>query len=137
MSAFYDLVFDIPAGQTFSYRADEKNAASPGKRAMVPFGSRSRDSLGFIVAERESPPEGVDESSIKTIRRVVDKQPVFDGQDIELARWMAAYYLCGFGQALAAMIPSGRRIATYPALPGDTADLSVDNLELSSEQQSA
>ena len=134
---YFDLAFDIPANQTFCYRTDEKGKAAPGKRAMVPFGRRGRDSLAYIVAERDNPPEGIDESAIKAIRRVVDSEPLFDGRDIELARWLAAYYLCGEGQALAAMIPSGRRIPAYPSLPGDDADLARAALELSAEQQTA
>jgi primosomal protein N' (replication factor Y) len=118
-SAFYDLAFDIPAHQTFTYRADEKGEAGVGKRAMAPFGNRGRDSLGFIVAERDAPPEGLSESAIKPLRRVVDDQPLFDERDIALARWIAAYYLCGFGQAIAAMIPSGRRMVSYPSLADD------------------
>ena len=141
MSAYFDLVFDIPADQTFTYRAGakdgEKNGAAVGKRAMVPFGRGGRDALGYIVAGRESPPEGVAETAVKAIRRVVDKEPVFDDRDIGIARWMAAYYLCGRGQALAAMIPSGRRMSSYPSLPADGEDLAAVPLELSEEQQAA
>ena len=137
MAAFFDLVFDIPADQAFCYRMDEKGEAAVGKRAMAPFGRGSRDSQGFIVAIRNSPPEGIDESSIKTIRRVVDKKPVFDSEDIELARWMAAYYLCGTGQAIAAMIPSGRRVTDYPEFPETEEDFGKDNPLLSQEQQNA
>jgi primosomal protein N' (replication factor Y) len=136
MSPYFELAFDIPANQTFSYRADAEGGAAPGKRAMVPFGKRGQESLGYITAVRESPPEGVAEEAIKAIRRVVDKEPVFDSRGVELARWMAAYYLCGIGQALAAMIPSGRRMSASPALPGDNSEI-TGTLELSREQQAA
>jgi primosomal protein N' len=61
---WFDLVFDIPARQAFSYRADEKGDAAVGKRAMVPFGKRGHDTLGFIIAERDKAPEGLSESAI-------------------------------------------------------------------------
>jgi len=134
---WFDLVFDIPANQPFTYRSDEKGEAAVGKRAMVPFGRGGRDSLGFIVGERDSVPEGLSESAIKPIRRVVDAQPVFDERDIELARWISAYYLCGIGQAVSAMIPSGRRAAPYPSLSGDTDDFAAAPLTLSPQQQAA
>ncbi|MCL1993257.1 MAG: DEAD/DEAH box helicase, partial [Spirochaetes bacterium] len=137
MAVFFDLVFDIPADQSFSYRMDEKGEAAVGKRAMVPFGRSSKDQLGFITSCQDRPPEGLDEKSIKTIRRVVDKEPVFDIENIELARWMAAYYLCGTGQALSAMIPSGKRVTSYPALAGDTGDFAEKRAVLSTEQQKA
>ena len=89
MAAFYDLVFDIPADHSFTYKIDDKNESMPGKRVMVPFGRR--DCLGYIIAERENPPEGVKSESIKKIRRVVDSEPIFDTRDIEIAKWMAGF----------------------------------------------
>ncbi|MCL2139457.1 MAG: hypothetical protein FWH41_08010, partial [Treponema sp.] len=50
---FFDLVFDIPANRAFTYRIDEKGEAAAGKRAMVPFGKRGKDSLGYIIAGRD------------------------------------------------------------------------------------
>ncbi|MCL2600290.1 MAG: primosomal protein N', partial [Treponema sp.] len=134
---WFDLVFDIPADQAFTYRADEKGEAAIGKRAMVPFGRRSQDSLGFIISERDSPPDGLAESAVKPIRRVVDAQPVFDDRDIALARWLAAYYICGIGQAVSAMIPAGRRMAPYPSLLDETEDFAATPLNLSPQQEAA
>jgi primosomal protein N' (replication factor Y) len=131
LSAYFELVFDIPLNQTFTYRADEKSEAAVGKRAMVPFGKR--DTLGFIVASRDNPPDGINE--IKIIRRLVDIQPIFNENDIDIARWMAGFYLCGIGQALSAMIPSGRRMIR-PALPGSD-EVTDASLEISNEQQAA
>ena len=105
-----------------------------GKRAMVPFGGR--DCLGFIIGIQDTPPQGVAIDAIKPIRRVVDREPVFDDRDLELAKWVAGYYFCGTGEALAAMIPSGKRAGDYPALAGDE-DITEAALELSEEQQRA
>ena len=132
-----DLVFDIPANRAFTYRADEKGEAAVGRRAMAPFGRGGKDTLGFIVAERDALPDGLGESAVKPIRRVVDAQPVFDERDVELARWVSAYYLCGIGQAVSAMIPSGRRAAPFPSLGGDAGDFADAPLSLSPEQQAA
>ena len=133
MAAYYDLIFDIPADQSFSYKIDDKLEAAVGKRAMVPFGRR--DCLGYIIAEREDPPAGVKDESVKKIRRVVDVNPLFDTKDIEIARWMAGYYFCSTGQALSAMIPSGRK-GIVPALP-DNDEESEPSLSISDEQAAA
>jgi primosomal protein N' (replication factor Y) len=130
LKKLFDLVFDIPADQSFTYYIDEKGESAPGKRVMAALGRR--DCLGYIISERENLPEGVEEKAVKTIRRVVDANPVFDSRNLEIARWMADYYLCGIGQALAAMIPSGRRMI-YPALPGLEED-SDSSLTISDEQ---
>lgn len=136
MTPFFDLAFDIPANRTFTYRADEKSEAAVGKRVRAAFGNRGSDTLGYIIAERETLPSGLKESVIKPIRKVIDAEPIFDERDIDLARWIAAYYLCSIGQAISAMIPSGRRM-TAPVTIADDADISVSSPELSSEQQTA
>ncbi|MDR0387494.1 MAG: primosomal protein N' [Treponema sp.] len=130
--AYFDIVFDIPGDLSFSYRIDPKGEASVGKRAVVPFGRR--ECTGYITASRESPPEGLKE--IKDIRRVVDKEEIFDEGDMALARWVAGYYLCGFGQALSAMIPSGRRETSYSAFAGEE-EIPPAALEMSAEQRQA
>jgi primosomal protein N' (replication factor Y) len=100
---------------------------------MVPFGKR--EVLGYIIAGHDRPPAGLESGKIKTVRRVVDREPVFDEDNIALAKWMAAYYLCGPGEALAAMIPSGRRTGSYSSVSGD--EIPAEKLELSDEQHEA
>ena len=131
---YFELVFNIPLERVFTYRGDEKGEAAFGKRAMVPFGGR--DCLGYVIGERENPPPDLPESSIKAIRRLVDKQPIFDQSDLELAKWMAGYYFCGLGEALSAMIPSGKRAGDYPTLAGEE-DFISSPLDLSEEQRRA
>ena len=131
---FFNLVFNIPATRTFSYLPDEKGEAAIGKRAMVSFGGR--DSLGYIIGSSAAAPVGVKPESIKKIRRLVDKEEVFDNKDLELAKWLSGYYFCGLGEALAAMIPSGKRAGNYPSLTGEE-DISCESLELSKEQEQA
>jgi primosomal protein N' (replication factor Y) len=132
---YLDIVFDIPLNRTFTYRKDDKGEAAPGKRVMAPFGKR--EIMGYAVAGRESPPEGVDPANIKAVRRVVDKEPLFDAEDLALARWVSGYYLCGPGEALAAMIPSGRRAAAFSAFPDEVEEMAEKPLELSDEQRRA
>ncbi|MDR0402871.1 MAG: primosomal protein N' [Treponema sp.] len=131
--AYVEVVFDIPLAAAYSYKTDEKGEAAPGKRAMVPFGKR--DIMGYIVAKHDSPPAGLESGKIRAVRRVVDREPVFDEDNVALARWMAAYYLCGQGEALAAMIPSGRRTGSFSSFSGE--ELTPEKPELSAEQREA
>ncbi|MDR3160194.1 MAG: primosomal protein N' [Spirochaetaceae bacterium] len=133
---YLDLVFDIPHRdrEVFTYLMDPNGAASPGKRALAPFGRR--ESLGYIIAEKALLPRDVAEESLKPLRRVVDKAPVFDEGDLALARWVAGYYLCGLGEALAAMIPSGRRVGPSSSFQ-DEEGITGESLLLSGEQQRA
>jgi primosomal protein N' (replication factor Y) len=133
------LVFDIPAKERFTYRnfsedpspGKGKNQAAFGKRAMAPFGKR--ELLGYIVAERAEAPPGMEPRAIREIRRVVDAEPVFGEEDLALAAWISGYYLCSLGEALAAMIPSGRRFMSYPSLYQE-GDIAPSPPELSGEQ---
>ncbi|MDR1248262.1 MAG: primosomal protein N' [Treponema sp.] len=135
MAAFLDLVFDVPLRNhaVFTYRSDPNGEAAVGKRALAPFGRR--EMTGYIVGERLEPPPGVAEGAIKAIRRVVDSAPVFDQEDIALSQWMAGYYLCGPGEALATMIPSGRRASGYSSFPDENETMAPLALELSEEQE--
>ncbi|GHV70187.1 primosomal protein N' [Spirochaetia bacterium] len=134
---YVDVLFDIPGDRAFTYRIDEKGETAVGKRVMAPFGKR--ESLGYVISLRDlstKPLEGIDGDKLKTIRRVVDAEILFDDKDMALADWMASYYCCGRGQALAAMIPSGRRSVSFPSLAAD--DTIPEKIpELSDEQSSA
>ncbi|MDR1305961.1 MAG: primosomal protein N' [Treponema sp.] len=130
---YLEVIFDIPLKNSYTYRMDEKGGAAPGKRVMVPFGRR--EALGYVIGEHPRPPPGLDSAKIKPVRRTVDGETIFDGADIALARWMASYYLCGPGEALAAMIPSGRRTGTYSSFSDDPDDSGT--LVLSGEQRAA
>ncbi|MDR2193547.1 MAG: primosomal protein N' [Treponema sp.] len=134
MPNYVDLVFDIPANSSFTYRIDSKAVACVGKRVMAPLGRRG--ALGFVVGERDMLPPNLEEEAVKSISRVIDKETIFDERDIELARWVSAYYLCSLGQALAAMIPSGKRNSDYPSF-FDNDEMPAIALPLSEEQESA
>jgi primosomal protein N' (replication factor Y) len=137
MAPFLDLVFDVPLRKhpVFTYRMDPKGEAAVGKRVMAPFGRR--EMTGYVVGERPEPPPGVPDGAIKAIRRVVDAEPIFDREDIDLSRWVAGYYLCGPGEALAAMLPLGRRIIGYSSFPGESEAIASQALALSQEQEAA
>ncbi|WP_304225627.1 primosomal protein N' [Gracilinema caldarium] len=135
MLVYFELVFDVPLQQRFTYAQDDKGETVVGKRVMAPFGRR--EVLGYVIGERETLPEGIPESGLKKIRRVVDKEPIFGPDEIELALWMASYYLCGTGEALATMIPSGRRETSPESLLDEEVQIAEKPLDLSQEQQFA
>jgi primosomal protein N' (replication factor Y) len=135
MAPYVELIFDLPLSQRFVYRTDDKGEAAVGKRALVPFGRR--EMTGFVVGECAEKPDGLAEAAVKTIRRIVDKEPVFSKREIELAQWIAGFYLCSEGEALSVMLPSGRRTKPLPAFGIDEEAISHTKLELSPEQKAA
>lgn len=135
MAPYFELIFNLPLSRRFTYRADEKGEAAVGKRALVPFGRR--EMTGFVVGECAGKPDGLDETAIKAVRRVVDKEPLFGSGEMELARWIAGFYLCSEGEALSAMLPSGRRTKDLPTFGVDEEAISRTKLDLSPEQDAA
>jgi len=152
MPRWLEVILDVPLRQSFTYR-NEPAKATPGngplvdgprmgdslvgRRVEVRFGSRVM--IGFVVAERDDLPANlpIAEDAIKPILRVVDAEPLFAEAEISLARWIAAFYLCGTGEALSAMLPSGKRESATGGLSFDDIEFSPAAVELSAEQRSA
>ncbi len=104
---FADVVFDRPLDQAFTYAVGEslRGAIGVGKRVQVPFGKGDRSTIGYCVRLTETPPG----RAVKEIEAVVDEEALLDEHLLRLTRWMADYYLCGWGQVLNAVVPAGAR----------------------------
>lgn len=143
MSLWLELVFNLPVYQSFTYRApkaktgEDECVSFVGRRAEVVFGSRRL--AGFVISERETLPEGfpVAEAEIKEVVRMVDASPVFGIGEISLSHWIAQFYICSDGEALGAMIPSGRRESETGGIAFDDFDFEISSRELSAEQKRA
>lgn len=142
MAKWLRLCFNLPIFQTFTYKNIEQNSNSLiGQRASVKFGSRNL--IGFIIGESDELDLNInlEEEKIKTINRIVDKEPIFGKQQIELASWISKFYICSFGETLSAMLPSGKCENNFSTLyleDNTVADKSLNkNIELSDEQKNA
>ena len=105
MPEFVNVAFDVPMDREFSYRNPEGSDASVGSRVEAVLGRRTL--TGWVTAVTDQCP--IDPALVKPYRRVVDADPLFGPETLELARWMAGMYFCSMGEALSAMMPSGRR----------------------------
>jgi len=130
MSGYAEIVFNLPVRKAFTYALPPGSTAAVGFRVSAPFGARKL--TGLVVAERDSPPEGV--VSIKEVGRVIDSRPVFDERVLSLARWMSRMYMCSLGEALSSMIPGGRRESETEELP---LDEETRGYELADQQSTA
>ncbi|MGA2381043.1 MAG: DEAD/DEAH box helicase, partial [Spirochaetia bacterium] len=130
MSKYAEIVFNLPVRKAFTYALPPGSTAAVGFRVSAPFGARKL--TGLVVAERDSPPEGV--ATIKELGRVIDSRPVFDERVLSLARWMARMYMCSLGESLSAMIPGGRRESETEELP---LDEETRDYELADQQSTA
>ncbi|MDY3556107.1 primosomal protein N' [Gemmata sp. JC717] len=106
---FADVVFDRPLDHAYTYAVPAELAAKigVGKRVEVPFGKGGKATAGFCVRVTDAEPTSGYE--IKTVTRVLDDDAIVDEHLMKLTRWMADYYLCGWGQVLHAVVPAGVR----------------------------
>src|SRR5262245_39077366 len=102
---FCEVVFDRPLDHAYSYGVPESLAdvVAVGKRVTAPFGRGDRQTTGFCVGVGNEPPT----REVKSIVQVLDDEPIFTPQLLRLTRWMADYYMCGWGQVLNAVVPAG------------------------------
>src|SRR5262245_8665039 len=122
---FADVVFDRPLDQAYTYAVPEalRDRLAVGMRVEVPFGRGDHGTPGFCVRLSDQAPA----RPTKFVANVLDDAALVDDHLMRLTRWMADYYLCGWGQVLHAVVPAGvrdkagTREATFvEAVPADT-----------------
>jgi primosomal protein N' (replication factor Y) len=103
---FAEIAVPTPVNQLFTYSIPDnfQEAIQPGMRVLVPFGKKQL--TGYVV--RLSSTTAVKE--LKSIIDILDEQPAFSNELLELAQWIGDYYLCSTGEALKAMLPTGINI---------------------------
>ncbi len=104
---FAEVVFDRPLDHAYSYAVPEelRTALAVGKRVLAPFGRGDRPTIGYCVGVHQTEPG----RAVKSLAQVLDEEPLLTDHLLRLTRWMADYYLCGWGQVLNAVIPSGAK----------------------------
>ena len=140
---YLEVILNLPVNQGFTYSyippEKEKPELVPeiGKRAEIMFGNKKTQ--GFIINIQDTIPENcpVDAGKIKPIKRVIDKEPLFGKELIEMANWVSRYYLCTLGEAVFSMIPSGRRETSAGGFGFEEEVGQKKKNELSDEQQKA
>src|SRR5262245_58182209 len=93
---FADIVFDRPLDHAYTYAVPESlvGKVGVGKRVEAPFGKGDRGTAGFCVRVTTDAPS----REVKSLTRVLDEDTLVDEHVMKLTRWMADYYLCGWGQ---------------------------------------
>jgi primosomal protein N' (replication factor Y) (superfamily II helicase) len=104
---FADIVFDRPLDHAYSYAVPSEllEQISVGKRVEAPFGRGDKSTIGYCVRVHSLPPL----RAVKALTRVIDNDALLTDSLLRLTRWMADYYLCGWGQVLQAVLPAGVR----------------------------
>jgi len=87
------LIYAVPAAWVFQ--------AAPGARVRVRVGNRKI--AGVIVRVHDEPLEGV---NARPLDEILDREPVFTEELLDLARFTADYYFAPLGEVLRSMLPA-------------------------------
>src|SRR5258708_6896036 len=99
---FCNVALPMPLRTTFTYAVPEslRGTVQAGSRVLVPF--RKKSMVGVVVELAEKAPQG---TQIREITQVLDFVPALTPKLIELAHWIAGYYLAPVGEVCRAMLP--------------------------------
>jgi primosomal protein N' (replication factor Y) len=142
-----DVAVFLPLAGPLTYRVpdDLRGQVRRGCRVLVPV--ERRRVLGVVLKDDVSARERAHLGTIKPLADLLDLEPVFEEELLELLRWMAGYYLAPIGEAMRAALPAalqvrerqliritdeGRRALTAQEalLRSPDHDLGLDELEL-------
>jgi primosomal protein N' (replication factor Y) len=99
-ASFCNVALPVPLRNTFTYSIPLRAQVQPGSRVLVPF--RKKSLVGVVVDLTETPPA---DTKIREITKVLDLVPALTPKLIELAHWIAGYYLAPIGEVFRAMLP--------------------------------
>jgi primosomal protein N' (replication factor Y) len=123
---FVSVAVPVPFLDVLTYRIpDSLTLPQRGARVVVPLGKRAVTGIVVDPHGASYVPQTALEK-IKPITEVLDDEAFLPGPVVDLALWVAEYYACGAGDALAAAMPSTQahktiRVATLTAQGRDAA----------------
>lgn len=100
------IIVDQPGGAldrelTYVVPADLEDRLEVGSYVLVPLGRRRVP--GWVVGFTDVAPA----ARLRPVAGLLVDDPVFDQRGLELARWMAHYYLCPLRDCLRCLLPPG------------------------------
>ncbi|MCX7985240.1 MAG: primosomal protein N' [Bacteroidetes bacterium] len=100
---YVNIALPVPINQLFTYSVplELEQHIAIGKRVLVPFGKKIL--TGVIVEVPSVPPQ----ISLKSLIDIVDDQPTYSPELLQLTHWMSDYYLTPWGEILRAAVPQG------------------------------
>src|SRR5580765_3848087 len=108
-SPFCNVALPIPLRTTFTYAIPDslRDSVQPGSRVLVPF--RNKSLVGVVVeCVQHAPPA----PKIREITKTIDFLPALTPKLLDLAHWIAGYYLAPVGEVFRAMLPPVTELRT-------------------------
>jgi primosomal protein N' (replication factor Y) len=108
MPDYCDVALPVPLDRPFTYAV---NGAVPtvGARVLVPFSGQRL--IGVVVRVHDDRPTGG--SAIKPVQQVLDDAPLLPEELMQLAKWIAQYYVAPLGEVLRSMMPLAAEVRRH------------------------
>ncbi|MDH5648453.1 MAG: primosomal protein N' [Gammaproteobacteria bacterium] len=102
VSIIFRVAVPVPVRRVFDYLADTKtDVPGPGTRLRVPFAGRLVTGVLLAVADTSDVPIG----KLKSVAEVLDTDPAFSADILQLLLWAADYYQHPVGEVLHSALP--------------------------------
>ena len=113
---FAEVVFALPFRNTFTYSVPKEfeDHVDIGVRVVCSFGRRIL--TGFVVKIKQ---KAELKEKIKSIKDVLDEQPIFNSESLKFYEWISEYYLCSLGEALRNSVPYGLDVESKKTIVSD------------------
>ena len=100
MPVYCEVALPVPLDRTFTYAAPDGPPARRGSRVIAPF--RNEKLIGVVTAFSVAAPQDFE---VKQLEALLDEEPLLSEPLMQLAEWIAQYYLAPLGEVLRAMLP--------------------------------
>ena len=102
----------IHTDNLFTYEIPEflSNDLNIGHRVLVPFGLGNKPIEAFVFEITSTLEENI---KLKYIIDILDKDPIFKVEDLELVKWMKNRYLCTYIDCINLIYPKGYKLNNY------------------------
>ena len=131
------VLLNLPIEGPFDYAipAGFKKDITPGKRVWVSFGPRRL--IGYVIAITDT----TTLKKVKPISDIIDAEPILNKELLQLTKKISEHYLCSWGEAIDAAVPSGLKKGRTSVKPRDEDDYSLipptEDLKPTLEQKEA
>jgi len=105
MPTYCDVALPVPVDRPFTYAVREGQRPQRGARVIAPF--RNEKLIGVVtrLSNKAQP-----DFEVRFLEAVLDEEPLLSDPLLELAEWMAQYYLAPLGEVLRGMLPLGAEV---------------------------
>ena len=102
---FLQVALPVPLRRCYEYKIDERFEHVeflPGVRVDVPFGRR-KNQIGIALKVLKQ--TSLEPAKLKSINHIIDNEPLFSPEHLQLLDWASDYYQHPIGEALFSAIP--------------------------------